>query len=103
MYLKLLSHSRGVTSIEAEEAVSSSLFKGPCIITIEMRQLPPCIICLCLHALRILVTLLHSDKQSSPLLSQRTDCIVAAPVDVTVTGASVDELRILVILSVIAD
>ena len=28
------SEFRGVTSIEAEEAVASSLFKGPCIITI---------------------------------------------------------------------
>ena len=37
----LSSQGRGVTSIEAEEAVASSLFKGPCIITIETRQLPP--------------------------------------------------------------
>ena len=45
----------------------------------------------------------HSDKQFFPLLSERTGCIVAAPVAVIPTGASVDELRILAILSAIAN
>ena len=45
----------------------------------------------------------HSDKQFFPLLSERTGCIEAAPVAVIPTGISLDELRILAILSAIAN
>ena len=45
--------------------------------------------------------LCHSDKQSFPLHSERTDYTVAAPVDVALTDANVDVLRTFAILSAI--
>ena len=47
--------------------------------------------------------LCHSDKQSFPLHSERTDYTVAAPVDVALTDANVDVLRTFAILSAISD
>ena len=48
-----------------------------------------------------LILLSHSDKQSFPLHSERTDYTVAAPVDVALTDANVDVLRKFAILSAI--
>ena len=54
-----LPYGRGVTSIEAEEAVASSLFNGPYIITIVNEAASSYFLCLCLLALKILVTPLY--------------------------------------------